>query len=515
MKRFGTYLATLGILLAMAIPAATVGASGHAPSVTQYQYWSLLSGAAQSAILRNSGQLPPSVAGHGGLGLPLSGRSNVEANDPTQDGSSLQFTQSETSVAISGSEVVVGFNDSTGYNAKTNTGCFTGYAYSTDGGASFTDGGCIPFPSGGASLGDPAVAADPNTAGVFYFGQLTQDAGGNEFMSVTKSSDGGKTWSALVAASPKVKPGLLGVPIQDKDWLSAGINPSNHSQTILYASWSHFSLTSIAIQVSRSTDGGTTWSAPFNLGNASGLNSVQGSNTTEDAQNGKVYGSWEQINGLGSSRSIVIRSSTDGGQTWSKAKTIATFSDGTNAKVSCSGKSQGVIEFKAGDTHHVARNLDLPSGTVDPTNHNVYITFNAKVNGKVNIELFASSDGGTTWKGELVAKSAQVQYQPWVSADNQGVHVEYYQLNSDGTFSEAAANGNHAVPPIFSTPFQVSDMSFSPAQTNPQNDPVIAPCYMGDYNQLTSDGNFVFYVWGDYRNYSTTGPDVWTDAISG
>ena len=49
-----------------------------------------------------------------------------------------------------------------------------------------------------------------------------------------------------------------GVPFQDKDWLSLGINPSDRSQFILYASWTHFTRTTVTIQISHSTDGGIT-----------------------------------------------------------------------------------------------------------------------------------------------------------------------------------------------------------------------------------------------------------------
>jgi hypothetical protein len=52
------------------------------------------------------------------------------------------FTQSETSLVAFGSTIVVGFNDS-GSNAGGSH--FTGWSRSTDGGATWTDGGTLPI----------------------------------------------------------------------------------------------------------------------------------------------------------------------------------------------------------------------------------------------------------------------------------------------------------------------------------------------------------------------------------
>ena len=78
------------------------------------------------------------------------------------------FTQSETTLVAFGNTVVVGFNDSGSNSGGTNK--FTGFARSTDGGATFTDGGTLPTnPVGDA--GDPVLARN-NTTGRLYFSTL-------------------------------------------------------------------------------------------------------------------------------------------------------------------------------------------------------------------------------------------------------------------------------------------------------------------------------------------------------
>ncbi len=52
----------------------------------------------------------------------------------------------------------------------------------------------------------------------------------------------------------------------------------------------------------------------------------------------------------------------------------------------------------------------------------------------------------------------------------------------------------------------LSTVPFPIYRTNPQQDPVIATCYMGDYNQIASNGIRRIVSWGDNRNIAP-GPD--------
>src|SRR5438132_13790000 len=65
---------------------------------------------------------------------------NVLVNNPAAD-TGTNDTQSETTLLLAGSNVLVGFNDSES-NASNNK--FTGFGLSTDGGATFTDKGTLP-----------------------------------------------------------------------------------------------------------------------------------------------------------------------------------------------------------------------------------------------------------------------------------------------------------------------------------------------------------------------------------
>src|SRR5262245_57302184 len=124
---------------------------------------------------------------------------NVLVNNPAADTTS-QDTQSETSSVsftdASGQQViVVGFNDSGSFDPPFH---FTGYARSTDGGATFTDLGVLPASANG-DAGDPALVRDAVTGRIYF---ATLDFATGNTLPVFTSNDDGLTFSAPVNAAP-------------------------------------------------------------------------------------------------------------------------------------------------------------------------------------------------------------------------------------------------------------------------------------------------------------------------
>lgn len=113
------------------------------------------------AVLRGS---PAELNSYGVLEAPPR---NILVNDPTTD-TFPYITQIEPSLAVSGSTIVVGWNDS-GHStgARTGLGFGLGYGYSTDGGSTFRDAGGLDGTTWG---GDPTLAVD--RSGQFYFGRF-------------------------------------------------------------------------------------------------------------------------------------------------------------------------------------------------------------------------------------------------------------------------------------------------------------------------------------------------------
>jgi hypothetical protein len=201
-------------------------------------------------------------------------------------------TQSETTLAASGSNIVVSYNTTAGVHVvRLQQGYFTdvhlwsGYSVSHDSGQTWRSGFIAPPPSGAGTDGDPVVASD--RAGNFYYSTLAHDSNFNYGMFVSKSTDHGDTFAPaqVVALDPGV----------DKDWIAVGPDPSVPSRDNIYVTWDSYdqSGTNSTVAFSRSTDGGATWSPVKTLfaytddGVLSGQ--IQGPNPTVDKSNGRLY----------------------------------------------------------------------------------------------------------------------------------------------------------------------------------------------------------------------------------
>src|SRR5438067_1078679 len=174
---------------------------------------------------------------------------NLLVNNPAADLGSND-TQSETALVLAGANVVVAFNDS-GSNAGNNK--FTGFAQSTNGGATFTDRGTLPTSSAG-DAGDPALARDA-VNGTIYLATLGYSS--SNVIQVFRSTDG-----ATFAAPVNAAPGFGGSHQLDKEWIAVD-NAPGAGQGNVYVVFTDFGSIfgpNNGVFLTRSTNGGATWS---------------------------------------------------------------------------------------------------------------------------------------------------------------------------------------------------------------------------------------------------------------
>jgi hypothetical protein len=434
----------------------------------------------------------------------------VPASNPGNDvafSSFGGFTQSETSTARCGNSVVVGFNDSGSvfetpfFFSGMGGQAFSGYAFSSNGGASFTDGGPVNPGPGDANFlgGDPGVnCADANT---FFYSQIFDflDASSNPFaaIAVNKSTDGGKTWGDPVAAI--AKSGFT--HLLDKPWST--IDPSNTKRMFVSYTDFDFSGTSTAcpgdirtaIEFVESDDGGATWSATPNVAiEVCGAAAVQGSQMAVSSK-GTLYISW--VN-LGSNFPVGIRELQ-----------ISNFAGGVlSAPVNVSAVQPGGDSFflqgEFRDFLDMAMAIDHSGGASDG---DLYITWSDGRDKIVpdplgtdgayaydDILVSQSFDGGNTWFGPFKVNSdfqprlagGRDHYQVGVSVDNRGVvGACWYDRRVDpenfAIRRHCGESGNNGFT------FSDADIGLTPFAPTHGIDIFINPIYMGDYDQMTSD----------------------------
>lgn len=426
---------------------------------------------------------------------------DVLVNKPASDTGGT--TQSETSIRAVGNHIVAAWNDAgEGFGANG----FSGFGFSSDGGATWKDGG--PFPNGPGpdrNSGDPSLAYSVRD-GAFYYAALSTKG-----LSMWKSTDNGQTFQY-------VGPIHVGNG-DDKELIEVDNSPSSPFFGRIYCGWTNFSLGADRMVVSFSNDGGATWSAPVSL---------PGSGTSGQgmwpavAPNGHVFFAFLQrsfsIGGLQSQR---IYKSVNGGASWTAMTNIASNQkrpENVTASTRCFRQALN------GDI----RNLSSPQICITPfanasAGYIIHATYPYDSDGggadESNVFYRKSKDGGVTWSGQKKLNKDGTktdQWYPAIGCNCEGViAVSWYDrrhdttnnLNFDRYVVCSLDNGKTWGPNT-----RVSDVSSPVSINNPHFDG-LSRCYHGDYDQTAVDHEKVHMIWSDDRRVTGTGPnpDVYYD----
>jgi hypothetical protein len=429
------------------------------------------------------------------------------------------FTQSETSTAWCGNNVVTGFNDSGSFFESLLFGpggaSLSGASVSSGPHGPFRDIGYINPGQNPSNFlaGDPVVTctvtpgAGNQSATTFYYSQIFQTSsltGPIAAISLSKSTDGGASWQEPVAAAQK--DGFR--HFLDKPW--SATDPTNPGNIIVtYTDFDSSGATCTgasglpgprsAIEAVHSTDGGSTWSSPALIAESCvtppNFLSFQGSQVLVDS-GGTVYVAWESFAGVtATSRALWIRKSLDHGAAFGpivKIDNVVPTGDGNVL--------QGTF-----------RNNEFPMVAVDRRSGALYVTWNDGRNFALpdleapdgvyhyaDILISRSNDGGATWSPAVRVNSDPLthfyrgqsrgtdHYMPGVAVDKTGgVGACWYDRRADpanltnNRFCSISQDGgatwhNNVFVNTNSQPWHATDA-------------LINPFYLGDYDSVTSD----------------------------
>ena len=489
---------------------------------------------------------------------------NTQVNDPALDNIQifpahrpfLHYTQSETTVAAAGQNIVVSYNNSAGVTvARTPKNIFTppkgggpglvftrvqlsGYSVSNDGGQTWTSGYVPAAPGVGPfTFGDGAVAVD--SRGNFYYSSLGSTADGHGAVVVNVSTDGGRTFGAGVIAA--VDDG------SDKSWIAVGPDPTNPSRDNVYVTWTSFSSTGAAVAFAVSTDGGQTFQSKIIFAPGPDPDPTHPQNFTEftnpvvDRSNGRLYLPFAHFSNSNTDF-LQMLVSDDAGQTFRFTNfnipgaldpTLiplvqpGTFEDCGND----GGFRLAIVQGNniGGGQLGLPRFVQSSRLTIQPAlaveNGNVSLAYNASDNpffgdpsSGSDIFLLSSTDGGVTWTGPqqvnpTVAGEPRHVYPAIaivaIGSGGSQVDVSYYTQHADGSVDLDFSSG-------VGTATRVTSQSFDLVPSNipiprphlpfltTNFDRVIVPCYnLGEYVGLFNNNGNVYAVWGDNRNQVT------------
>lgn len=418
---------------------------------------------------------------------------NLIVNDRKQDENPSTTTQSEAAIAVHKNNIVIGWND---IGQFADTGSLIGFGYSLDGGSTFADGGVVPPVPNGANLGDPDVAADRQ--GNFYFSMIAFDANGIGFIGISKSGDGGRTFSMPISAST-----IVSGPdsFQDKEFITVDKSGSQYDGNI-YVTWTRFGPDGPQIMFARSTDSGRSFKNPIAISTLGAF--AQGS-MPRVGPNGEIYVVWERFNTPG----IHISKSTDGGKTFGAENVAETLV----AQVEFIGQpaSPSTCEGRQILNGYVDAAFEFPAMDVNPINGEIYVTYNSNPDGidESDVLFTRSSDGGKSWSDPIRINDDSTltdQFMPAITVAPDGtIGVIWYDRRLDSfnlSFDLYLGVSNDGGRTWFPNK-RLSTVSSEVPPLGPNFDR-LRPCYMGDYNDITADAEQFYIAWGDNRERGRT-----------
>ena len=386
--------------------------------------------------------------------------------------------QNETTIAASGSTLVAGANDYRLYEPSENRyDSSAGFYRSADGGATWS-AGIIPglvradtaAPGPYEAAGDPAVAAGPN--GTFWHADIAFDrTDAANAIAVSRSADGGKTWSTHFVVQTSATAGKR--IFNDKDWVAA--DPTDSTGNTAYVAWNLDKNRSSAIVISKTTDGGRTWSVPKKVSN---VFTTDISATVVVGNDGTVYVTFEATTSSGDAVAFAV--SHNGGTTF-KTKLIAPIND--------------IPSPLPGATF---RDNSFPALAIDgSTLHVAWSNWNGT---DADVVYMRSANGGTTWSAPTaIGGGPGDQFFPWIAARNGTVYASWFNRASGDTYTIAGAASTNSGA-TWSAPVTLSTATSNVPAGNEFSFPNCAPNFIGDYNGITVDSNGVGHaLWTDIR----------------
>jgi hypothetical protein len=488
-------LTFLGLLLSLTAGKSQIDSSGRftpemqqiAKDILQSPAAAYLSGTGRNALEHVAGQLPVPQGLRRAQALQSRMPTAALPLAPAVPGAEVMVNNPALDtfelfdISTQSETAVAGFGSSivVAYNnSATFPPSVMGYSLSTDGGLTFTDLRGLPGPTGGNNLGDPGLVAD--RAGNFYASSIASDRArpaGFAFTIGISKSTDGGSTFSIPVSPPAA--GVLPGSFQDKEFIAVDTSRGPFDGNV-YVTWTSFGapFTKLPILFSRSTDGGATFSTPIQISTSTEFD--QGSEPVV-GPNGEIYVAWERffdLANLSAPPAIVVAKSTNGGMSFGSPVVVTPVTD---------------IGFGAGTMLGNFRVNSFPRIDVSPTTGTVYIVFASNpqslpptppTGDSGDVFFTRSTDGGANWAVPTKLNddiTVNDQFFPDIAVNGNGVlEVFWYDRRNDpANLMIDLFETRSADDGVSFTPnAQVNAVSFPPAVGY---DPLINRIYMGDY----------------------------------
>ncbi len=473
----------------------------------------------------------------------ISGDTVVSAGTQTGCGAA----QNETTIAVNPrnpANLVGGTNDYRLFNTREGRNDGSGWAYATfDGGHTWRDvqlphltyqTGATGALSDMDSAGDPAVAYGGDGS-VYYanlvFSRLNNASG----VVVNVSHDGGLTWSepSIVHTDGVDSSGnsLATGVFNDKEWIT--VDP--HSGAV-YVTWTSFLPDGTSpITVSRSDDGGQTWSTSAYVNPASsfapgGVTPYSSGSNPQVGRDGKLYIAYESAvcatlacDQPTDHDEVVVATSADGGQTFSNAAVAVDYDFPYNADVGRSTLTGENFRINSFPQMAIDRSTDALYVTWADDRNGLYDASGNSIKTNGDVLVVASRDGRHWGNVQTVGTAADEVY-PAIAAHDDHVAVSFYTrvydsagIGLDFAYVQADERGRLSGAQLKRITTQTANPQTQFVGIGAVTGAVLQGVFIGDYTGAAMGRDGVFHPsWTDFRGHpGVTSPnqDAYTQEI--
>jgi hypothetical protein len=357
-----------------------------------------------------------------------------------------------------------------------------GFFSSSDGGSTWNRTCLTQFIGLNGPSGEPMVGYDRK--GVAYIAAVYVHYGYNTGPVGIQSSTDGINWSKPVKALQEGR-------FPFNPWLAVDTSASSPYVNSLYISAVINTGNPYVVYVSHSNDGGATWQAVKVAPGQFPPAADQFTNMTI-GKDGTVYLTWMYCNTGPNfcdnhTAYMVLSKSSDGGNTWSKPKAMATITL----------LSTLLPNTDVGVTNIPVIGVDNSNG---PHAGNLYVVMYNWTGTFMQVQVIRSTDGGNTWSKPVPvapASDTHDQFFPWLSVSPTGlVGVSWLDRRNDPAnidyqaFAAISTDGGQTFP----------NVQLTTAFSNPNDNGYVNNGWMGDYTGNTWAGPDFVAAWMDSSN---------------
>ncbi len=389
--------------------------------------------------------------------------------------------------------------------------------YSLDAGRTWQNVDLGQARSGWRSSNDPSVAFDHQGRGYLCYGGFNRQSNaqfGENGVFVSLTDDGGVSWTRThIPVIIHTGEQTADSAFEDKYYVHADTASTSPFQGRLYIPWKRVinSDSSTQIVIARSTDRGLSWLPPVAVsdrfpGTSEDTTFGQSFPLARTGPDGSVHLVWNS----GTESSVRYARSTDGGSTWSAPRILHTYQPfGNKSEVAgqVNSRVKGVVRAEAYPTLAI-------DNTGGPHNGNLYLCWSA--DRVPSIYFSRSTDNGQTWSAPRTVHSddSNDQFWPWIAVDPTSGDIAVMYFDSRDDAENILVNAYVSVSTDGGQTW--TDRRVGDDQNDLRRNPFQGNTFAGDYNGCDFYNGIVYPSWVDMRHTTDLNPsdnDVYTAIV--